>query len=364
MKTNNIEVVYSLNNPLLPETFGNASYGFEGKKLVNYSDNLVNISFQYDENGYIIERTDNDTGIISNYIYDNNKLITEIKDNIRNDYLYDENNKLYGFIQNGVNVYCYVRDSRGNILGIVDNNVIIVVKYNYDVYGNNISYIGTNIYNPFLYKGYYYDYDLKMYYCHTRFYNPLWRRWLTPDNPCYLNQEIISGMNLFVYCNNNPVMNVDEEGMFWITLSIGLSIGTYEILVALGILAAGATVTAVAITESEYHYIENGIKSIGNQESSLDIDDEDFMDIKKDAYERKKAAPRIKKKTKKEAEQAAFLKGGKTKPIFHNGKYGPHFHPNNPKFKHWHYYFPVLYVLLNIGDEEDKYESLSGILYF
>ena len=67
-----------------------------------------------------------------------------------------------------------------------------------------------------------------MYYCHTRLYNPLWRRRLTPDNPCYLNQEIISGMNLFVYCNNNPVMNVDEEGMFWITLSIGLSIGTYE----------------------------------------------------------------------------------------------------------------------------------------
>lgn len=143
---NNIEVVYSLNNPLLPETFGNASYGFEGKKLVNYSDNLVNISFQYDENGYIIERTDNDTGIISNYIYDNNKLITEIKENIRNDYLYDENNKLYGFIQNGVNVYYYVRDSRGNILGIVDNNGILVVKYNYDAYGHNISHTGTNIY--------------------------------------------------------------------------------------------------------------------------------------------------------------------------------------------------------------------------
>ena len=194
--------------------------------------------------------------------------------------LYDENNKLYGLIQNGINIYYYVRDSLGNILGIVDNNGILVVKYNYDAYGHNISHTGTNIYNPFLYKGYYYDYDLKMYYCHTRFYNPLWRRWLTPDNPCYLNQEIISGMNLFVYCNNNPVMNVDEEGMFWITLTIGLSIGTYEILVALGILAAGATVTAVAITESEYHYIENGIKSIGNQESSLDIvqdiDEEDF----------------------------------------------------------------------------------------
>ena len=36
--------------------------------------------------------------------------------------LYDENNKLYGLIQNGINIYYYVRDSLGNILGIVDNN--------------------------------------------------------------------------------------------------------------------------------------------------------------------------------------------------------------------------------------------------
>ena len=66
-----------------------------------------------------------------------------------------------------------------------------------------------------------------MYYCHTRFYNPLWRRWLTPDTPYYLNQESITGMNLFVYCNNNPVMYVDESGYFAITLGIGISIGAY-----------------------------------------------------------------------------------------------------------------------------------------
>ena len=65
-----------------------------------------------------------------------------------------------------------------------------------------------------------------MYYCHTRFYNPLWRRWLTPDTPYYLNQESITGMNLFVYCNNNPVMYVDGEGTFAIsTLIIGAVIG-------------------------------------------------------------------------------------------------------------------------------------------
>ena len=51
-----------------------------------------------------------------------------------------------------------------------------------------------------------------MYYCHNRFYNPKWRRWLTPDSPNYLYIDTPSGMNLFIYCNNNPVMYSDGDG--------------------------------------------------------------------------------------------------------------------------------------------------------
>ena len=53
-----------------------------------------------------------------------------------------------------------------------------------------------------------------MYYCHNRFYNPKWRRWLTPDSPNYLNIDTPAGMNLFIYCNNNPVMYSDGDGRF------------------------------------------------------------------------------------------------------------------------------------------------------
>ena len=171
---------------------------------------------------------------IINYFYDDNKLITEIKDNIRNDYIYDEYNELYGFIQNNTNIYYYVRDYIGNILGIVDNLGNLIVKYDYDDYGNTISITGENIYNPFIYKGYYYDNDIEMYYCHNRFYNPKWRRWLTPDSLNYLNIDTPAGMNLFIYCNNNPVMYSDGDGSFPILacilgltalVGIGLTIG-------------------------------------------------------------------------------------------------------------------------------------------
>ena len=51
-----------------------------------------------------------------------------------------------------------------------------------------------------------------MYYCKSRFYVPKWRRWLNSDSINYLEPQNIICLNLFVYCNNNPVMYVDENG--------------------------------------------------------------------------------------------------------------------------------------------------------
>ena len=65
------------------------------------------------------------------------------------------------------------------------------------------------------------------------------------------------------------------------------------------------------------------------------------------AYEGKKVAPRVKCKSKKEAYDKAFYKGGKKEPIYHDDKHGKHFHPNDPRFKHWHYFFPILAIIIN-----------------
>ena len=65
------------------------------------------------------------------------------------------------------------------------------------------------------------------------------------------------------------------------------------------------------------------------------------------AYQRKPISPRIKCNSRKEAYNKAFLKGGKKPPILHNGPYGPHYHPANLKFRHWHYYFSLLLSLMN-----------------
>jgi hypothetical protein len=53
-----------------------------------------------------------------------------------------------------------------------------------------------------------------MYYCQSRYYVPEWCRWLNADDTAYLSTETIDGLNLFVYCGNNPVMHKDPSGHF------------------------------------------------------------------------------------------------------------------------------------------------------
>jgi RHS repeat-associated protein len=68
--------------------------------------------------------------------------------------------------------------------------------------------------NPFRYRGYYYSEDLGLYYLKSRFYDPVTGRFISPDATSYLAPDTINGLNLYAYCNNNPVMNVDPDGHF------------------------------------------------------------------------------------------------------------------------------------------------------
>lgn len=151
-------------------------------------------------------------------------------------FLYDINGLLYGFIYNKSKRYYYIRDILQNILGIIDSAGNIVVKYKYDAYGNILDIIGDvelGKRNPFKYKGYYYDNESEMYYCSSRYYVPLWCRWLNADSVSYLKFDEINGCNLYAYCNNNPVMYSDRSGHipWWGKTLIGVGIITAIITV-------------------------------------------------------------------------------------------------------------------------------------
>lgn len=62
----------------------------------------------------------------------------------------------------------------------------------------------------------------------TRYYNPDWCRWISPDNVSYLDPETPHGINLYLYCGNDPINYVDPSGHFAVTtilLIVGAIIG-------------------------------------------------------------------------------------------------------------------------------------------
>lgn len=138
-------VSFSLTNPGNPATYRDTAYRFEGRRLISISEELgideqKSIDYTYDSNGLIIKKVlgywyddDRDSEeFTTQYYYDGDKLITEINQYCRLDFLYDENGMLYGLIKDNSSKYFYVRDYLQNILGIVDQNGKLVVKYKYD----------------------------------------------------------------------------------------------------------------------------------------------------------------------------------------------------------------------------------------
>ena len=117
---------------------------------------------------------------------------------------------------------------RKNLFGDVTaiyNGTTKVAEYVYDAWGNctvttNVNGYGTR--NPFRYRGYYYDSDLQMYYLMTRYYDPQTGRFINADTPDYLDPKTINGLNLYSYCNNNPIMNVDPSGHEPLSASVAI----------------------------------------------------------------------------------------------------------------------------------------------
>ena len=154
------------------------------------------------------------------------------------EFLYD-NSGVAGIVYNS-GTYLYRKDGQGNIVALIDSNGNVVVEYKYDAWGNHAvldangaditstTHIGNL--NPFRYRGYYYDTETGLYYLKSRYYDPETGRFITIDDIQILSisKEVINGLNLYCYCNNNPVNDKDESGYlfgFLLALLVGGIVG-------------------------------------------------------------------------------------------------------------------------------------------
>ncbi len=211
------KITYNAVSSLNPASWNGRYYTYEGRRLSTFTKDKIKTTYTYDDQGLRTHKSVAGKRGIT-YYYTGTKLVTEIrvpsrtnleeyvKGNVRLDYLYDENGQLYGFIKNNAEKHYYIKDILGTILGIVDANGNLEAKYSYSAFGEcTITFDSTGIGadNPFRFKGYYYDIESGMYYCHTRYFVPEWGRWLTAADPTNLDFTHPTGINLFAFCNNS-----------------------------------------------------------------------------------------------------------------------------------------------------------------
>ena len=65
--------------------------------------------------------------------------------------------------------------------------------------------------NPFRYRGYVYDEETGLYYLRSRYYNPVWGRFINADSLLGKPGQLL-GHNVFAYCNNTPIALYDSNG--------------------------------------------------------------------------------------------------------------------------------------------------------
>jgi RHS repeat-associated protein len=93
-------------------------------------------------------------------------------------------------------------------VALVDESGNFVGCYEYDAWGNVVSHSGLDAYFTFSSK--HYDENAGLYYYGYRWYDPVAKRWTQPD-PSGLSE----GLDLYRFCGNDPINNVDVYGMFW-----------------------------------------------------------------------------------------------------------------------------------------------------
>ena len=199
------------------------------------------MSFTYNDDGIRTSKTVN--GVKHTYQLNGSQIVSEQWGDKFIVYLYDSAGMPIGmmyrttsYAEDQWDVFWYEKNLQGDIVAVYNSSGQQVATYSYnDAWGNHtVSYSNNGastgaIYNPFRYRGYYYDTDLEMYYLQSRYYDAKICRFINADGYVSTGQGIL-GNNMFAYCNNNPVNYVDPFGESSLFSLFVISTVTFSIL--------------------------------------------------------------------------------------------------------------------------------------
>lgn len=181
-----------------------------GNQLKTATNKQHNLSFDYDDFGLRMSKSDN--GRVTTYKYIDRNIVEQNNGLNKLTFKYDDDFNIVGVNIDGTD-YFYEKNIQNDVVKILDTFGNVVVEYAYDPWGrvemvtgdlsNTVGYL-----NPIRYRSYYYDNETEMYYLLSRYYDPDTGRFINADDFDYLACD----NNLFKYCNNDPVNFIDKNG--------------------------------------------------------------------------------------------------------------------------------------------------------
>ena len=167
---------------------------------MEHSDGRVQENY-YDAEGLRHEVREN--GKLLQFVYHDGELLQEEGgDNSQTSY--HQGQGIEAFRRDGKNYY-YHRDEQSSTAFITDQAGKILNCYRYDAFGNEPE-TTEQLPNRIRYTGQQYDSLTEQYYLRARYYNPVAGRFMQED--VYQGD----GLNLYAYCDNNPVTYYDPSG--------------------------------------------------------------------------------------------------------------------------------------------------------
>ncbi len=240
-----------------PTTYRDRKTTFKyGGRMIAMGDN----TYAYDAMGERLSKTVN--GVETRFIAASGKVVRSVTNGVITDFYYDN----YGLsvIKHDGKTFYVRKNVLGDITHIYDAEGKLQTRYEYDAWGNHkvlkadgtededASSIG-NV-NPIRYRGYFFDTETGLYFLKARYYDPETGRFISQDDTQFLDPNTVNGLNLYAYCGNNPVMNVDPSGNWsWqefgnVLATIGSAIvGILAVAggIALSIISFGAAIPGV-----------------------------------------------------------------------------------------------------------------------
>ena len=221
----------------------------EGRRLKRIAATAGEVTFAYDSDGKRVRKTSGEN--TTTYYYNGNVLSGLVRKASKDagttgtgttvQFVYDTQGKPFMLRMNGKTDYFYLYNGLGDITGLVDSSNQVVVRYQYNSWGKvtstqDTSGVSLATLNPFCYRKYVYDPETGLYCLGSRYYDPEVGRFVNADDTdvIFAKPQELYHKNLYVYCDNNPVVRRDLQGYFWETIFDIISVGTdvAEIIIA------------------------------------------------------------------------------------------------------------------------------------